>query len=287
MKAFNFNSVTVAARAVAGTPAAGSGCIWLMNPSGTGLDLQGSYDIEAPGCGIYVNSPDSDALSVKGNGGTVNALYLDVVGNSTPQHETNPTAPTINVAPQSDPFGNLIGPTPSTDCNASNTNSGKTISSPNSIKMSNGVACFSAANVTLSGVTLGAGVFVFENGVTISGQVTVNGGTLDVYSGSFSQSNGTLSLTAPTSGTYNGIAIMQPKSNTNELQIQFGSSTETLDGMIYAPGAEVYLQDHGGGVTATGIVAAWLYDKSSELDIPSYGAAHPTTAPFRAVTLVE
>ena len=129
---------------------------------------------------------------------------------------------------------------------------------------------------------------MFEKGVTISGTVTVNGGTLDIYGGSFNQPSNTLvNITAPTSGTYNGIAIMQPSNNTNDLQVQFGSNNQTLDGYIYAPGAEVYLQDHGGGITATGIVAATMFDKASVIRIPSYDAAHPTTTVNRVVTLVE
>jgi hypothetical protein len=51
-----------------------------MAPSGTALSLQGSYDIEATGCGLYVNSPDTNALKIIGNGGTLNAKFLDVVG---------------------------------------------------------------------------------------------------------------------------------------------------------------------------------------------------------------
>jgi hypothetical protein len=128
---------------------------------------------------------------------------------------------------------------------------------------------------------------MFEKGVTISGTVTVNGGTLDVYGGTFNQGNALLNITAPTSGTYNGIALMQPSNNANDLQVQFGSGNQKLDGYIYAPGAEVYLQDHGGGITATGIVAATMFDKASVIRIPSYDAAHPTTTVNRVVTLVE
>jgi hypothetical protein len=116
---------------------------------------------------------------------------------------------------------------------------------------------------------------------------STSGVTLDIYGGSFNQGSSNLSIYAPTSGAYNGIAILQPAANTNQLQVQFGSSSEVLDGMIYAPGAEVFLQDHGGGVTATGVFADTMFIKSSTLTIPSYSAAHPTTTPLRAVTLVE
>lgn len=287
MKLFNLSSVTVSARAVAGTPTAGGPCIWLMNTSGNGLTLQGSYDIEASNCGIYVNSDTSDAIGVTGGGGTMNALYLDVVGNSTLQHQTSPTTATMNAAPRSNPFGGLTGPTASNSWQGCGTTStATTITGTVTGPGFTSVTCYTNA-VTISNATLGAGLYVFENGVSISGNVQVNGGTIDVENGSFNQGNGTLQLTAPTSDAYNGIAIMQPPGNTNQLQIQFGSSTETLDGMIYAPGAQVYLQDHGGGVTATGIVAASMYDKSSVIDVPNYNVVHASTSPFRVVTMVE
>ena len=293
MKMFGRNSMTVATRAVAAAPSGGTACIWLMAPSGPAFDLQGKYDIEAPNCGIYVNSNTSNAMSVTGNGGTVNAEFLDVVGNSSLQHNTNPTSATMNAGVRKDPWGNITGPNPASACNGSNTVSASTVTSANLKSPSGGVVCFSAANATLSsGLTLpGGAIYVAENGVTIGGTMTIgsaaNGATLDVYSGTFNQANSVLSIYAPTSGAYNGIALMQPASNTNQLQVQFGSGNQVLDGYIYAPGAEVYLQDHGGGLTATGIVAASMYDKASTITINSYDAAHPTTTRNRILALVE
>jgi hypothetical protein len=272
---------------VAGIPTYGQACIWLMANSGTALDIQGKYDIEAPDCGVYVNSPSSNALSVTGNSGTMNTMFLDVVGSSTSVHATSPTAPTLNAAPRKSPWGNLNGPTESnggcTTVDKTTTSVTGTVTGPGLNK----AICYQKA-VTLNGATLGAGTYMFEKGVTISGTVTVNGGTLDVYGGTFNQPSNTLvNITAPTSGTYNGIAIMQPSNNTNNLQVQFGSNNQTLDGYIYSPGAEVYLQDNGGGITATGIVAATMFDKASTIRIPSYDKAHPTTSANRVVTLVE
>jgi len=178
-----------------------------------------------------------------------------------------------------------------------------------------GVVCFSSANVTLSaGLNLPGSssgiVYLFENGVTIptgaavtfgtgtynstTGQYTSTAGaTMDLYgtgssAGTLNQaSNSLLNIYAPTSGSYNAVAILQPASNTTTLQVQFGSNNETLDGYIYAPGAEVYLQDNGGGVTASGVVANTMFVKSSSLTIPSYNAANLTTTPLRVVSLVE
>jgi Flp pilus assembly protein TadG len=281
-----FSSMTVKARSVAGTPDIGDVCIWVMAPTGPSMQLQGSYNIQAPGCGIYVNSPSSDAFADTGNGGIVNAKFLDVVGNSPPAHETTPTSVTVNAQARTSPWGNLSGPTPTnggcTSVDTTTTSLTGTVSGPGA----GNAICYAKA-VTITNATLGAGTYMFENGVTVSGTVTLNGGTIDIYGGTFNQGNAILNVTAPTSGTYDGIAILQPSSNTNQLQVQFGSSNETLDGYIYAPGAQVYLQDNGGGTVYTGIVAGTLYDKSSTVRIPSYDLQHSSTTVNRVVTLVE
>lgn len=285
MAMFGFKSVTVAARAVAGVPTNNLACMWIMGTGDETLDLQGAYNIQAPGCGVYVNSPSASAFIDTGNGGIVNAAFLDVVGNSPPAHQTTPTPTTVQAAPRTDPWGNFSGANPSSG-GCTTTSSATTVTGEVDGPGTNNVMCFTSA-VTLNDATLGPGTYLFENGVTVSGTVTVNGGTLDIYSGTFNQGNAILNISAPTTGPYNGIAIMQPSSNTNQLQVQFGSSNQTLDGYIYTPGSQVYLQDHGGGVTATGLVAESFFDKASTVRIPSYDLAHPSTTPNRVITLVE
>ncbi len=312
-----FKTVTVKARAVAGTPTAGQTCIWVMAPSGPSMELQGSYDIEAPGCGVYVNSPSSQAFSDIGSGGTVNAAFLDVVGNSTPAHQTNPTATTINTAPRKSPWGDFDGASPS-DCTSTSSATSITSSSiPSGIGAGN-VVCFTQP-VTLQNVTLGsvtsttnaqgktvytatssAGTLLFEKGVTLSGTVSVYGGTVDIYGGTFSQGNATLNVVAPTTGSLAGMGVVMSTADTTStcndphttvpcLQVQFGSSSSNvLEGYVYAPGAEVYMQDNGGGISASGIVAGTMYDKSSPMQInESYDSMFPGVTPNRVVTLVE
>ena len=308
---FGYSTVQVAARAVAGSPAAGNACIWLMATSGTALALQGKYNIDINSCGIYINSPDSNAITVTGNAGQLSASFVDVVGNSIPQHETSPTPVTANTAPRKGPWGNLTGPSVPGGCSL--TSSATSITTSNEAAVSgsatNSVVCFTGAvtignGVSLPGASSGV-VYLFENGVTIATGATVNlgsgsynsstgtfsdtsGAVMDIYGGTFSQgSSSVLNVYAPTSGSYNGIAILQPSTNTSQLQVQFGSNNEILDGYIYAPGAEVYLQDNGGGITATGIVANSMTNQTSSLTIPSYDTANAGTTPNRVVTLVE
>ncbi len=306
MAMFGFKTMTVSARAVAADPTAGDACIWLMATSGNALHLQGSYNIQAPGCGAYVNSNTSDAISVTGNGGTFHAKFLDVVGNATLQHQTDPTAATMKAAPRKSPWGNITGPDPSTGSGCDFTDSTSTTLSGNiagpgagkTICYTNGITINTATfgtgtlgtSIATDVVTSPAGTLVFGNGVTIStgSTVTVFGGTIDINKGSLSQkSNSIINVVSPTSGTYNGIAIMQPASNNSDLQVQFGSNNQVLDGYIYAPASKVYLQDSGGGITAAGVVAKTMYNQTSQITIPSYDAAHPTTTVNRIVTLTE
>lgn len=318
---FNFsqgvNSVNVSARAVAGSPQAGNNCMWLMDTSGYDLQLQGSPTINAVGCDIYVNSTNSESVYVVG-GGTkdVNADAINTVGGAS--GNISPAVVNTDVSPESSPFSAqaLTGPDPATDCTMTEPNASySTTINGTTASGGTGVVCFTNSGGTdISGATLENGVFVFENGVTLgngTGDTTITNGTIDVYGGTFTQGSATnLVITAPTSGIYNGIALLVPASNASynsegcasnksgngnkgsALQVQFGSSygtyaPEGFTGYIIAPDAEVYLQDNGGGVTASGLYAACLYNKSSTINIPSYNAANPTTTPVRVVSLVE
>ncbi|QNI34601.1 hypothetical protein H7849_12290 [Alloacidobacterium dinghuense] len=297
MKLFNQGSVTVSARAVAGAPTAGGPCIWLMSKTGTGLKLKGAYDIEATDCGIYVNSTSSGAISVTGNGGIMNSEFVDVVGNATGNHTTAPTAPTLNAAPRSEPL-HPPDPNPLTGSGCASVDSSSTTLTGSIAGPGLGSAiCYTKA-ITLNGATLGPGTYAFGNGVTINGTVTANGATIDIADGTYNQpSNTTINYTASTtvSNPYNGISLMVPSTNSSypcnssnptQLQLVFGSSS-SLDGIIYAPCAQVFLQDNGGNITAIGIVADSMYDNASLITIPNYSVVHPDTSPFRVVTLVE
>jgi len=47
------------------------------------------------------------------------------------------------------------------------------------------------------------------------------------------------------------------------------------------------MQDNGGGVTASGVIAKKMWVKSSSFKIPGYSTANLATTPFRIVTLTE
>lgn len=315
-----FTSVNIYSRAVAGNPAASKGCGY----TGT-LNLQGKYTISGSAngcgtsypqaCGIYV----SQTVSVTGNGGCIDANFLDVAGSFT-GHDTKPTPVSANLGSvASDPFATQVStvPQPNSGCNSTSLLTSITTANQASVSAAavGPVVCFTNAvtignGVVLPGTSSGttSAVYVFENGVTIGTGSTVtfgagsyssstnsfsstSGATMEIYGGSLTQnSNSILNIYAPTFGTNgytNGIAIWQPSSNTNALTVQFGSNNEVLDGFIYAPGADVTLHDNGGGVTATGFVSASMSLTPGSLVLPNYNSANQGTTPLTQILLVE
>jgi hypothetical protein len=294
------SSVGVTARAVAGSPGPSADCVYILDPTASdAMELQGSFTVTANKCGVVVDSNSSDALQFTGAGGTLVAGSVSVVGGDGGQTGDSTPTPITGAAPVSDPL-RIAGPTPTNgECSSTDTTTTTLTGTITGPGPGNSV-CYTQA-MSLNNVTLGNGIYVFENGVTLGGTVATTvtsnygGATLDVEGGSFNVTSGTAfgttttPFTAPTVGMTNGIALMEPATNSSEITIQKGNATGALTGIIYAPSAELFLQDSGGGLGLTltaDLIVDTLYDKTATLTINSYSASTPST-PLRAVTLVE
>lgn len=332
MNMFGKAGMKIASRAVAGVPVSSTNCAWITNAHmDNALELKGGGTLTAKHCGVYVNSDSTSAVYNNGSS-TVDATQLLVVGNQTGLN-TDPGHTYIGVSPETPPIP-LDLPKPAPTCTAtvtagevsvSATGPGKitaaTINGYINTSASSNVICFTNAvsidvGVALNG-TAGNGVmYVFENGLTLPhglvsfGSATLDpitnqytntlGAVLDLAGGKLSQGNGGLSIYAPTSGTYNSIALLVPAANTGAgvncpgspvthcLLIQRGDSGSTFDGIIYAPGMYTELQDNSNGVYATGLIANGLFVKANDsLELVGYSQSNQSTAPFKIVTLVE
>lgn len=310
----SYGAMTVGARAVSGIVPSLT-CDLQTDPSNSGsLSLQGGASVNGPNCTMQVDSSSPSALCFTGSNSLngFNVIGVQLVNAQAKQQSCNkiyPGAQTGSTATPN-PFASTLSfPNPATVCNSTNTvtqaaptqaqlagftgtatTGGFQPGSP-ATPLSYNVTCFNSSAggpTTLSSLTLGSGsnnLFLFENGVVISGGVTVNG-TMDLNSGvfcqgsfntnnnkcSFSGSN-SLTIAAPASvlgGTqyaWNGMAFVMPPSNNIPacdssyggpnvtangipnacVQIQFGSGSGNLTGFVYTPSAAVYLQDNGGG----------------------------------------
>ncbi|HEU5352074.1 MAG TPA: pilus assembly protein TadG-related protein [Terracidiphilus sp.] len=336
MGMFGDSNVRTAASAIAGIEP-NPDCLITLDPSSDhSFWIKGNSNIVTPNCGIQVNSNSKTAVCIQGSAG-INGPYLKIHGgqDTSGQCGKNPGAPVYSGSgTSSDPLATEAASAPTlTSCTTGaggNTYLGTTLtdasllptpSTAASGNLSDGVYCFQN-NVTIGGsgaLTMPPGIYIFENGVTIGNSAVTfgtqqattnstnyNGATLDIYGGSFDNTNGNLSVYGPSGSTttLNGIAIYQPATNltatcqdpsiknaintTTCLQAQFGSSNlSNIVGYIYAPAATVYLQDEGGGLQATGVVADDFYNNSSLTITNSYNSYNPSTTPLSTIALVE
>lgn len=318
----NYSTVSVSAMAVAGGPGASNNCMWVMDPTDADtLGIHGSGDINAPGCGVYVNSNNPAALCVTGSAGKSTLADIDVVGGQDSHGGcggTPGTFPTNTSVPAQTPaIAALVPSNPAANCTTVTDlkSSGGTLTgSVNASGVEGNYYCYtdsavthgSVTPVTISSATLGPGVYVFESGVYITGNDTIGvgtgtgtsaqtssgGGATIVVSGTSSQLNmdtaSQVTIWAPNDTyQYNSIAVYQPLSDTQPMLLSFGSSTSIFMGTVYAPGSDVTLHDEGGGgVTATNLVVGEVY-VNGVVNLSNYSTYNPNTTPFKYITLVE
>lgn len=290
MRVFNRTAMTVSSRAVAYNGGSSNGCVYVCDPSAAdAMHLQGSFNVDAPHCGVIVNSNNSDALQFTGGGGSLTAGSVGVAGGDGGQIGDSTPAPVLGIAQQTCPLSATVFPDPST----------MTCTTPPGGNLTGTISpgCYSAptgGTLTLTNVTLSSGTFVLTGNVTLAGNVSTGtgGATLDIATGALSEATNTvLNIVAPTSGPYNGIAIMQPPSNTSLLLFDFGSSSGLIDGIIYAPKAEMELHDSGGDKNGglqliTDLIVGTLYDQTATLTITSYSQTNGNS-PLTSIALVE
>lgn len=256
---FGGGNVPVGSRAVAhGNPS--SIGILILDPSNTDTcEVNGKLNILGDGI-IMVNSKDPAALRLY-NLGKITAKSINVAGN--PGVQNNVGSGALNgpvntgVAPVADPLANIPEPVPTGTNFGSVTVSGTATLQPG-IYTSINVAA--GANVTMmpgiyylsssetddyggifsdsagsAGITMGSGATLTGNGVMIYNQ---SGDNLDFVNA------GPVTLTPPTSGTYKGISIFQPRNDSSEIHL-ISSNTFTVSGTLYGVSGNFDLRPMG------------------------------------------
>jgi hypothetical protein len=348
----SLSPTTVSSRAVGGIVPS-EACNYVLNKTSPGsATIKGGATINSPGCSWKIDSTSPEALCITGNnalnGFNTPGVLLTVAQQKAKScNKLYPGGQVTGVSNAGDPLASRVTiPNPASACTAANTVTAATVTSATTILSSStstggfssasspisySITCFSAANVLLSSVTLGTAgddhLYLFENGVTMSGNITING-TMDLDGGNFCQgssncynNNSLLTMTAPantfgTGGTpgntyaWNGLSLIVPGYNTAPtcnnsyggpnyspptppattpvscLQLQFGSGSGTLTGMIYAPTASLFMQDSGGSIGVAGFIVDSIFVNSNLTITNSYPYAHPDS-PLNQVALVE
>jgi Flp pilus assembly protein TadG len=304
MGMFGTNSMTVKARAVAGTPnGVNKNCIYVLNPAGdlgpgksgkgdSTVFLQGSFQLNAPKCGIAIDGTADDTLYYNGNGGSTSAAWIGVVGGAGGNYSSYTPQP-VKTAPVSDPFNAKSVPT-ATDCTANAPSNTGVIGTANTITC----AAFSTfTNATFAGTV----VLTSPSTVTFGGNIRTDattGGTIVLATAGFTENSGTVFNVGPqlagatTPKLLDRVVLAAPTTNTNIMQLQFGNSSGTFTGIVYMPNADFVFQDsggdHSGGLTFNiNLIVGELDDKTSTLNINGDTPPPGAPDPLAIVALVE
>jgi hypothetical protein len=233
------STISIGAHAVASTSSRGHVCFLLLGQGKTALTLSSNATLNAPGCEIDVRSTSTTAVSISSNASLTTTKLCTEGGIK------GPTSPTYSSGCKtvSDPFsGKLPTPPYDTSCQYDHNNY-----SENAPVLVPGTFC--------GGVKLSASQITFQPGL-----YRVRGGPLQIGTNSHVIAKGVtfyfehaasyltvasssdIDLSAPTSGTYAGIAMFRPPGLPFSTGTSFkGASDGSLDGLFYLPSRGVSL----------------------------------------------
>jgi hypothetical protein len=262
MQMLSFNSITVKARAVAGIGNTSNGCVYALNRdssnSNNGFFANGTTN-SSFSCGVYSNS------NFRAVGGacvvTPTVNYTNTYNNQSGGTDCGPGNVGQGV-PIDDPLVNKFSIPSYSSCTATNfkVNNGTTVTIPPGTYCGGIAITGSVQNIVFSpgqfilvggGLSVNGGANVSGNGVTFFN--TYPGTQTNKYSGISINGNGTVNLSAPTTGTYEGLLMYQDPRVTwaanNGSTVQ--GANAVYDGIIYFPTTD--LQYSGSSTTsATG-----------------------------------
>jgi Flp pilus assembly protein TadG len=234
-----FDSIDVSVVAIAGA-ARKPACIIALHPNASGsLMFDSNARLNLRGCALHGHSTDGRGLWLKSNSSVTAdrtciaaATYRrDGIGAIDPTPETSCT-------PAADPA-------PTVDATVGTCKSGIPNPITDTRTLTPGTYCGLAIDSNAR-VTLAPGTYVIKNApFELKSNVRLTGSGVTIYLANKAaclrfDSNTTVSLTAPSTGTNQGLLIYQPQSVKCASGLQFRSnSVNRLEGMIYAPESHI------------------------------------------------
>jgi len=247
MRALNFNSITVGARAVAGLGNTGNGCVYALNQDtgnqNNGFFMNGTTN-STFSCGVFSNA------NFRAIGGacvvTPTVSYAGTYTNSTTSGSCGPTGVGQGV-PIIDPLANKFSIPSYSSCTANN------------FKVTNGVTVTIPPGTYCGGISISGSVtnVIFSPGqfILVGGGLSINGGVnvtgsavsfFNTYPGTQSNKydaisingSGSVTLTAPTSGNYKALLFYQDPRvswSASNGSIITGAANSVYNGIIYFP----------------------------------------------------
>ena len=291
--AFARGGFTPGAIATAGamtSPGAGS-CIYVLDPSAADAFEAGNGAAVQIGCGVYVDSNNASAAMYVTGGASVQASTINVVGGFKKDNGgTTSVTPTTGAASVPDPFINLPAPAVSGSCQSGNF----TAWQATPYTPAPGTYCgFSVGNgmaLQMSGGTyiINGGTFSIQGGST----VTTTGGVLIYLTGgaTVNIANGAnVTLSAQTSGTYQGVVFYQDRTIASPGSSTFaGGASMNLTGSLYFPHGTLDV-NNGSGTTGTAmaIVADMVNFQGGAHLLADAGGTHTGLSSSYTVSMIQ
>ncbi|HUZ89202.1 MAG TPA: pilus assembly protein TadG-related protein [Candidatus Acidoferrales bacterium] len=272
---------TVSTTATATLSQSSACVICLMDPSASGaLSATANAGLNVKGGDVQVNSSSATALQVTSNGSlSVSGGGIDVKGGDTGSSlaQINPT-PTLGATTVSDPYASVPVPVVvgTQTCCAATLNPGI------------------YTNLVVSGntsVTMNPGTYVVTNSFAVTGNGSLVGHDVTIYlacadyptpctSGQAGakltlSGNGTVNLSPPSYGTYQGMTIFSDRNNTSPITVGGNGETRFL-GSLYALSAAANLSGNGLGDSLDSriIVDKMTVSGNASLDIQFSGSGN-------------
>lgn len=263
---FLHTNPSVTASATATSSGGSSVCIYVLAPSSSqSLLVNSNFDLSAANCEIDVASTASPA-AIFNSGATLTVQKTCVAGSATNNGATVGGL-TTGCTTHANPYKNaLTDPTVGT-CTVNGANYSGTVN------LSPGTYCGSF-NFNGSGtVNLASGLYIFKNTTwNINSGWTITGTGVTFYftsSSSYVQFNSgvTVSLSAPTTGTYANLLMYEPDGlSTSSFAIDGTSSSgHALQGLVYLPSRNItFNSTYSGSADAfTLVVNQLIFDSNS------------------------
>lgn len=241
-------SVNVSARAVAGTLVIGTQCVVALDESADrALNFQGNTEVGTE-CGVTSNSTSSEAIYVGGSAelDTISAQAVGDIEVSGGGILTSETPPQSLSSPADDPYDTLPMP-PNSACDEV----GRTNVRDDEILMPGrycGDLVIQGAGVILDPGTyiIDGGDFKANSGSSFSGDgvtIILTGSSPSDVGGITINGGASTDLSAPTSGTYEGILFAQDPiaqyRNNQSNAIFAGGANLMMDGVLYLPRSDI------------------------------------------------
>lgn len=244
MRALRFDSITVKARAVAGLGTTGNGCVYALNQDASkvnnGFFANGTTD-SSFSCGVFSNA------NFRSIGGacviTPTVSYTGTYTNSNSTGNCGPEGIGKGV-PIVDPMAGKYT-MPSGSCTEHNFK----VTTGTTVHISPGIYC---GGISISGsvekIVFDPGDYVLrDGGMSVNGAVTITGNgvtffntysNMSKYQGISINGSGTVTLTAPTSGSNAALLFYQDPTvswKANNGSILAGAANSVYNGLIYFP----------------------------------------------------